>query len=156
MYSSQRQEKKPTKTVRIQEFKTSLIQFKCFNKTLSWRAITRRLSNAGFVSRKCVKLLRSQKSIRHNEVFGRIKSGSAELCGVMNQNVSSLADLQIVWRSGEKNNRECISTTVKHGGRGVMVWGAFSAASLWKVNSCFGIQENIAERLASHNLKVVF
>ena len=32
-----------------------------------------------------------------------------------------------VRRSGEKYNSECISTIVKHGGRGAMVWGAFIA-----------------------------
>ena len=31
---------------------------------------------------------------------------------------------------------ECISTTVKHGGRGVMVWGAFSAAGTGELLHC--------------------
>ena len=51
-----------------------------------------------------------------------IQSGSAELCGVMNQYFSSLLTREVCYIS------ECIATTVKNGGRGVMVWGAFSAA----------------------------
>ena len=54
-----------------------------------------------------------------------IQSGSAELCGVMNQYFSCMLTsrevCRCVRRSGEKYNSECISTTVKHGGRGVMV-----------------------------------
>ena len=41
-----------------------------------------------------------------------------------------------VRRSGEKYNSECISTTVNHGGRGVMVWGAFSAAGTGELLHC--------------------
>ena len=49
------------------EFKTSE------NKTFSRRTIIRMLSNAGFVSRRCVKKpLLSQKNIRQNKVFARI------------------------------------------------------------------------------------
>ena len=38
------------------------------------------------------------------------------------------ATVRRVRGSGEKYNSERISTTVKHGGRGVIVWGALSAA----------------------------
>ena len=31
-------------------------------------------------------------------------------------------------KSAEKYNNKCISTTVKHGGSGAIVWGAFLAA----------------------------
>ena len=58
-----------------------------------------------------------------------IQSGSAELLGVKNQDFSCMLTSREVcskMREGEKYNSECISTTVKHGGRGVMVWGAFS------------------------------
>ena len=41
-----------------------------------------------------------------------------------------------VQRSGEKYNSECISTTVKHGGRGAMVWRAFLAAGTGKLLHC--------------------
>ena len=39
-------------------------------------------------------------------------------------------------RSGEKYNSECISTTVKHGGRGDIVCGAFSAACTGQLLHC--------------------
>ena len=59
-----------------------------------------------------------------------IQSGSAESCGVMNQ------DFSCIRISGEKFNSECISNTVKHGGRSVMVWGAFSAAGTGELVHC--------------------
>ena len=39
-------------------------------------------------------------------------------------------------RSGEKFNPECISTSVKHGGCGIMVWGAFSSAGVGELIRC--------------------
>jgi len=39
-------------------------------------------------------------------------------------------------KSGEKYNNKCISTTVKHGGRGVIVWGAFVAAGIGELLHC--------------------
>ena len=80
------------------------------------------------------KPLLSQKNMKDRITFlaeyGQFDSecGSAELCRVMNQDFSCMLQRGVFWWSGEKYNSECISTTVKHGGRGVMVWGAFSAA----------------------------
>jgi len=34
-------------------------------------------------------------------------------------------------KSGEKYNNKCISTTVKHGGRCVIVWEAFFSCWYW-------------------------
>ena len=66
-----------------------------------------------------------------------IQSGSAQLCGVMNQYFSCmLTSREVCLKSGEKYNNECISTTVKHGGKGVMVWGAFSAAGTGELLHC--------------------
>ena len=84
IYGSQRQEMKSA------VFKTSE------NKTLSKITITRRLSNAGFVSRGCVKkaIAVSEKSQTELSCWENmeclIQSGSAELCGVINQYFSCM------------------------------------------------------------------
>ena len=75
----------------------------------------------------------SEKHQRQNYVFGRIWKVWFR---VVQQSCSDESRIQLhadapercVQSSGEKYNSECLSTTVKHGGRGVMVWGAFSAA----------------------------
>ena len=64
-------------------------------------------------------------------------SGSAELCGVINIDFRCILMLKRgVRTSGEIYNSECISTTVKHGERGVMVWGAFSDAGTGELLHC--------------------
>ena len=66
-----------------------------------------------------------------------IQSGSAELCGMMNQDFSCmLTSREVFSKIRLKYNSECISTTVKHGGRSVMAWGAFSAAGTGELLHC--------------------
>ena len=63
------------KCIVLKDRKTSLEKLSAEVKTSEnrRRTIARRLSNAGFVSRRCVKKpMLSQKNIRQNEVVGRI------------------------------------------------------------------------------------
>ena len=46
------------------------------------------------------------------------------------------APVSCLLRSGERFNPECISITVKHGGGGIMVWGAFSSADVGELIRC--------------------
>ena len=70
------------------------------NKNLSRRTITRRLSNTGFVPRRCVKshccLIKTSKTeLRFwQNTESLMKSGSAQLCGVRNQDFSCILMVQ--------------------------------------------------------------
>lgn len=128
-----------------------------FRKQDSWRTITRRLSNAGFVCGQCLKshfcLRKTSRTDWHvwQNKGSLTQSASAELdfsCLVMVQ--------RGVFEDLVKYNSERISATIKHG-RSVMVWGAFSAVCTGELLHCeksinaLNYGEN-TERLASHTV----
>jgi len=67
-----------------------------------------------------------------------IETGSADLCGVMNHKNKLHGDSpeRCHRKSAERYNNKCISSTVKHGGRAVIVWRAFLDAAIGELLHC--------------------
>ena len=99
-----------------------------------------------------------QRNVVRKKGSGRLKASSCKddhllKCTVLKDRKRSLQKLSAEFKTSENKtllrrtmtrrlfnagfyNSECISTTVKHGGRGVMVWGAFSAAGTGELLHC--------------------
>lgn len=132
------QQRKKTLTKVAEDFRTS------DNKVVSRRTITRRLKEAGFSSKRCAKKpLLSKKNVTDRltflQLYGHHDSqwfqhvlwsdeSRFELC--------TDAPQRCLRRSGERFNSECLSSTVKHGGGGIMVWGVFSASGVGELVRC--------------------
>ena len=65
-----------------------------------------------------------------------IQSGSAELCGVMNQDSSCILMLQRGVFEDLARNTIVNASLPQFGGRGVIVWGAISAAGTGELLHC--------------------
>ena len=54
---------------------------------------------------------------------------------------------QMVWKKPyEAFNKHCLNTTVKYGGRSVMVWGCMASAVVWKFHFINGIMNRFMYR----------
>lgn len=113
-------------------------------KKVSRRTIARRLAMYGFKSKRCArKPFLSRKNIRDRiefhkryghhgpEWFDRVIWSDESRFQLVSD-----APERCIRRSDERFHPECISTTVKHGGGGVMVWGAFSSAGVGELIRC--------------------
>lgn len=113
-------------------------------RKVSRQTITRRLARQGFSSRRCAKKpLLSKKNIKDRlrflteygrndaDWFDRVlwsDESRFQLC--------SDGPERCIRRSNERCHPDCLSTTVKHGGGSIMVWGAFSSAGVGVLVRC--------------------
>ena len=132
------QHPKTTFTNLAKDFKTEK------GDSISRKTIARRLKQAGFSSKRCLKKpLLSKKNVKdrrkffspyggHNaQWFERVLWSDESRFALCND-----APERCIRRPTEKYKPECLSTTVKHGGGGIMVWGVFSASGVGDLVRC--------------------